>query len=84
VYFYDKRGGAENGAYVVSFKIPVSLLEEIKKNAVPQKQMENFPGRPQISDPRQSVSAYGLPKEYIDKLRDQAIPGSGKVETPIN
>jgi RHS repeat-associated protein len=83
VYFYEKRGGVDKGAYIVSFQIPASLLEEIKINAVPQKQAENFPGRPQISDPSKSGSAYGLPKEYIDKLRAQAIPGSGKTETPI-
>ena len=83
VYFYEKRGGVDKGAYIVSFKIPASLFEEIKTKAVRQREMPNNPGSPQISDPTKSVSAYGLPKEYIDKLRNQAIPGSGKVETPI-
>ncbi len=45
VYFYQKRGGVDKGSYRVSFQIPASLMEEIKANAVPQKQMENFPGR---------------------------------------
>jgi RHS repeat-associated protein len=83
VYFYDKRGGVDNNSYILSFQVPASLLEEIKANAVRQKEMTDNPGAPQISDLSKSGSAYGLPKEYIDKLRKQAIPGSGKIETPI-
>ncbi|HEY4875430.1 MAG TPA: hypothetical protein VIH86_07645 [Puia sp.] len=80
VYFYEKRGGSQNGASIVSFEIPQSLAEEIKNNAVPQSQGKAFPDRPQIDDPTKSKSAFGLPKKYIEKLRDQAIKGSGKVQ----
>ncbi|SCC21843.1 hypothetical protein GA0116948_104265 [Chitinophaga costaii] len=81
VYFYQKRGGSEKGAQIASFKIPQSLADEIVANGVPQAQGKAKPGRPQISDPTRSNSAYGLPKTYIDKLRQQAISGTGKTET---
>jgi hypothetical protein len=82
VYFYEKRGGSDKGAYIASFKIPQSLADEIKNEAVPQAQGKAFPGRPQIDDPTKSTGAYGLPKKYIDKLRQQAIPNSGTTQTP--
>jgi RHS repeat-associated protein len=82
VYFYQKRGGSEKGSQIVSFQIPQSLADEIVANGVPQAQGKANPGSPQLSDPTKSNSAYGLPKAYIDKLRQQAITGSGKVETP--
>jgi hypothetical protein len=78
VYFYGKRGSAE----IASFEIPESLAQEIRANGVPQKQGGAFPDKPQISDPTKSTGAYGLPKEYIQKLQDQAIKGTGKIEKP--
>ncbi len=82
VYFFQKRGGAGKDVQIVSFEIPQSLAEEIVANGVPQAQGKAYPNSPQISDPGKSNSAYGLPKAYIDKLRQQAIPGTGKVEIP--
>ncbi|MCF6405535.1 hypothetical protein L3C95_21705 [Chitinophaga filiformis] len=82
IYFYQKRGGAEAGAEIVSFEIPRSLANEIVNSAVPQRKGSAFPNSPQISDPSKSRSAYGLPKAYIDKIRQQAIPGTGRREQP--
>ena len=82
VYFYQKRGGSEAGAEIISFQIPEKLANEIIQNAVPQRQAKAYPNAPQISDPSKSTGAYGLPKAYIDKLRQQAIPGTSKVEKP--
>ena len=82
IYFLEKRGGAQSGAYIASFEIPQSLADDIKNNAVPQEEGRLFPGLPQKVDPTKSNSAYGLPKEYIQKLRQQAIQGSGSTETP--
>lgn len=31
LFFYGKRGGSGSGAYIVSFEIPQSLIEEIEK-----------------------------------------------------
>ena len=84
VYFYEKRGGSDKGAYIASFKLPQSLVDEIRNNAVPQQLGKSFPDKPQISDPTKSTGAYGLPKNYIEKLKQQAIQGSGKTETPNN
>ncbi|MBW8682702.1 RHS repeat-associated core domain-containing protein [Chitinophaga rhizophila] len=82
IYFYQKRGGAEAGVEIVSFEIPRSLANEIVNNAVPQRKGREFPNSPQISDPSKSRSAYGLPKAYIDKIRQRAIPGTGRREQP--
>lgn len=82
VYFYNKRGGSAKGAEIVSFKIPESLANEIRANGVAQDLGRVNPGKPQISDPTKSTGAYGLPKEYIQKLQDQAIGGTGKIEQP--
>jgi RHS repeat-associated protein len=82
IYFYNKRGGSENGAAIVSFKIPQSLADEIKSLAVPQAQAKAFPDRPQTVDITKSKSAYGLPKNYIEKLRKQLVQGTGKIEAP--
>jgi len=56
-------------AEIVSFEIPESLAQDIRNNAFPQSQTKNYLNSPQISDPRQSTGAYGLHKEYIDKVR---------------
>jgi filamentous hemagglutinin len=79
IYFYNKRGGVAQDAEIVSFEIPKSLAEEIKQNAVPQDLGKENPGKPQISDETKSTGAYGLPKEYIEKIQGQAIQGSGKI-----
>ncbi len=82
IYFYEKRGGHTKGVEIVSFKIPNSLSKEIIQNSVPQKAGAKNPGSPQISDPTKSSGAYGLPSEYIKKIENQAIKGSGKVIKP--
>ncbi len=82
VYFYEKRGGAAKNAEIISFKIPASLAKEIKANGIEQDLGKSNPTKPQISDPTKSTGAYGLPKEYIQKLQEQAIKGTGKVEKP--
>jgi RHS repeat-associated protein len=84
VYFYNKRGGSEGGAKIVSFTIPKSLAEEIKAQAVPQEVGKAHPNRPQQVDLTKSQSAYGLPKNYIEKLRAQLIQGTGTVEEPAS
>jgi hypothetical protein len=82
LYFYNKRGGSEAGAYIASFKIPKSLADEIRNNAVPQSEGKTYPNSPQVSDPTKSPSGFGLPLEYINKLREQAIQGSGTKKVP--
>lgn len=77
-----KRGGAAKGAEIVSFAIPKNLANEIFANGVPQAQEKTNPGEPQLSDPTKYSSAYGLPKAYIDKIKQQAIKGSGRTENP--
>ena len=80
VYYFNKKGGSENGATITSFKITKELADEIRKNAVPQSQARSYPTSPEISDPTKSTGAFGLPKEYIKKLEQGAVKGSAKVQ----
>ncbi len=82
IYFYEKRGGKDMGAKIVSFEIPESLAKEIRESAVAQDLGKAHPTKPQISDPTKSTGAFGLPKEYIKKIEEQAIKGSWKIEQP--
>lgn len=70
------------GAYITSFEVPEALANEIRSSAVPQAQGKAYPNSPQRVDPTKSKDAYGLPKNWIDKIRKQAIPGTGKIQTP--
>jgi hypothetical protein len=82
VYFYNKRGGAAANAEIASFKIPKSLADQIRREAVPQIDGKKFPNSPQIDDPTVGPDLYGLPKAWIDRLNDAAIKGSGRVTKP--
>lgn len=82
VYFYNKRGGTAADAEVVSFKIPKKLADEIRKGSVPQDQGRKFPGSPQKVDPTRSGDAYGIKRDWIDRIEKGAIPGSGRITKP--
>jgi len=58
------------------------VADEIRKMAIPQEQAKTYPNRPEIKNPAKSNSAYGLPANYIEKLKKGAVKGTGKVETP--
>ena len=82
VYFYNKRGGAAAGGEITSFKIPKTLADQIRREAVPQKLGRQNPNSPQIDDPKVGPDLYGLPKVWIDRINQDAIKGSGKTEKP--
>ncbi|QNR87020.1 hypothetical protein H9N25_11860 [Pedobacter riviphilus] len=81
-YYYNKKGGSEGGASIISFQVKKEVADDIRKMAVPQLQAKSYPDRPEISDPTKSGSAYGLPANYIEKLQKGAIKGTGKIEKP--
>ncbi|MET9801630.1 putative T7SS-secreted protein [Streptomyces sp. NPDC006368] len=79
-----------DGGQIVSFEVPKSFVDEIRQNAVPQKQPDDLGFTkqewkqlkkyyPEISDPTMGPDLYGLPGEVIDKMRKVIIPGSGKI-----
>ncbi|WP_208875030.1 DUF6531 domain-containing protein [Streptomyces sp. PBH53] len=78
------------GGQIVSFEVPRGFVEEVRQNAVPQKQPEGLGFTkqewkqlkkfyPEISDPTMGPDLYGLPGEVIDKMRKVIIPGSGRI-----
>jgi len=80
----------EAGGRVQSFEVPVSYLERIRADAVPQDQ-KNFTGTvpdgtswkeykkqfPEISDPTMGPDLYGIPGGLLNDLEKNIIPGSG-------
>lgn len=82
VYFYEKRGGANSGIEIVSFEISPEFAAEIINSAIPQYRGKLYPDRPQASDPTKSTGAYGLPKEWKNKLLMNYKKGSGKNYKP--
>ncbi|WP_374983333.1 putative T7SS-secreted protein [Streptomyces fradiae] len=78
------------GGQIVSFEVPKAFVDEIRQNAVPQKQPDDLGFTkqewkqlkkfyPEISDPTMGPDLYGLPGEVIDKMRKVIIPGSGRI-----
>lgn len=64
-------------AQVKSFDVPKSVLDDLRRSAVPEDMVKTFPNRPIISrDP--FPDQYGLRPEQIQSLNNQIIPGSGK------
>ncbi|MFJ8544405.1 RHS repeat domain-containing protein [Streptomyces sp. NPDC093586] len=79
-----------DGGQIVSFEVPKGFVEEVRHNAVPQKQPEGLGFTqqewkrlkkyyPEISDPTMGPDLYGLPGEVIDEMRRVIIPGPGEI-----
>ncbi|GGY12438.1 type IV secretion protein Rhs [Streptomyces minutiscleroticus] len=79
-----------DGGRIVSFEVPKSFVEDVRRHAVPQdqpdglgfikqewKQVKKY--YPEISDPTKGPDLYGLPGEVIEKMRRVIIPGPGKM-----
>lgn len=79
-----------DGGRIVSFEVPKSFVEDVRRHAVPQdqpdglgfikqewKQVKKY--YPDISDPTKGTDLYGLPGEVIEKMRKVIISGSGKI-----
>ena len=75
-YFLAKRGPE---AEIISFQVETEFVDQVRAAAVPQAQARAFPGSPQIDDPTVTTGAYGLPKEWIDKMINASVKGSGKI-----
>ncbi|WP_405890489.1 DUF6531 domain-containing protein [Streptomyces sp. NBC_00133] len=75
---------------IVSFDVPKSYVDEVRKWAVPQemprdldftkaewKEVKKY--YPEISDPTKGTDLYGMPGSLLQDLKDNIIPGSGKI-----
>jgi hypothetical protein len=38
-----------------------------------------FPTLPQIADPTKTANSFGLPADWIERLQNAAIPGTGRL-----
>ncbi|MEU3983947.1 putative T7SS-secreted protein [Streptomyces sp. NPDC026672] len=79
-----------DGGQIVSFEVPKGFVEDIRREAVPQKQPDGLGFTkqewkqlkkyyPEISDPTMGPDLYGLPGDVIEKMRKVIIPGSGRI-----
>lgn len=66
------------GASIIAFDVDPAFVSQLRNAAVPQGQARNFPGAPQIADSSQTTGSFGLPSEWIQRLKDAAIRGTGR------
>jgi RHS repeat-associated protein len=67
-----RRGHTENA--VKEFEVPEEFLFDVRERSVPEQLRKQYPNRPQIDDPNQAEDQFGLPKEWIDLMRDLIRP----------
>jgi hypothetical protein len=59
-----------------------SFLDTVRELSVSQAKASEFPGFPQIDDPK-FADQYGIPSGMFDWLLESTVPGSGSV-TPYS
>ncbi|QQO08996.1 hypothetical protein [Breznakiella homolactica] len=67
-----------NGATIKTFEVPQSVVEELRKSAVAEDLVKDFPDRPIIADPTKAADQYGIRPDGLKSLQDKIIQGSGK------
>lgn len=68
-------------AVIKSFNVPRGFLEDVRAAAVKSsRESKEFPGRPLIVDETKAPDQFGLRNQWIDRLRDAIIQGSGRIE----
>jgi hypothetical protein len=76
--FQDQRLQQFPDNVIKSVEVPRSYLNELRATAVPESQRASAPDRPVIADPTKARDQFGLSGQQIDRLRDVAVPGSGR------
>jgi len=73
---------AENrpGGEIISFEVDPAFSNEVRAAAKRQAQAREFPSAPQVDDPTKTSNSFGLPEEWIEKLKQAAKPGTGRTE----
>ncbi|MBK4119389.1 hypothetical protein JHE03_24220, partial [Pluralibacter gergoviae] len=67
-----------DGATIKTFEVPSSVLTDLRKNAVSESEVKNYPNRPIIADPTKAPDQYGIRPDQIRDLQDKIIKGSGQ------
>jgi RHS repeat-associated protein len=79
IEFFNKRvSQGMKGVQIKSFQVNESLLNDLLENAVPEELSKTYSGKPIIVDITKAANQFGLRGEWIKKLQDTIIQGSGK------
>jgi uncharacterized protein YukE len=65
-------------AQIKEFKVKKEFLDELRKNAVKEIEVHEFPNSPIVVDPTKAPDQFGLRPTQIDKLIQSIIQGTGK------
>jgi filamentous hemagglutinin len=66
------------GATMKSFRVPRSLLDDLRATGLPERLARQFPDRPLVVDVAKAADQFGLRPQQIETLRRAIIQGSGK------
>lgn len=78
-FLQQRLDGGYPDNVIKSFDVPTSFADELRANAVPEAERSLYPTSPVIADPTKAADQFGLPGAWIQRLRDAAVQGSGRV-----
>jgi filamentous hemagglutinin len=77
--FLAKRlGQGMTDAQIKSFQVTQSFLDDLIKSAVPESMAKQFPNSPIVVDITKAANQFGLRGEWLQRIQDAIIQGSGK------
>lgn len=81
-FLAQKIAGGMPDAVIKSFEVPNGFLEALRSAAVkaPGSKMYGDRTQPIVVDVTKAPDQYGLRRQWIDRLIDAIIPGSGSIE----
>lgn len=83
IEFFKRRTGQNlTDPQMKSFEVPQSVLDALRREAVPENLAREFPEKPIVVDVTKAADQYGLREPQIKWLADEIIQGTGKSETP--
>lgn len=67
------------GAEIISFDVDAAFVADVRASAVPEFEARMSPGVPLIADPSKTNSSFGLRADWIDRLAEAALEGTGRI-----
>ena len=75
--FLEQRLAQFPDNQIKSFDVPNSFVDELRSEAVSEAKRAANPLKPVIADPTKAADQFGLPAEWIERLRQVIVQGSG-------
>jgi hypothetical protein len=77
-FFAVRQAQVMPGAAIKSFDVPRSVLDDLRRSAVPEAEAAFNRGRPLIVDPTKAPDQFGLRADQIKQLQQSIIQGTGR------